>query len=86
MELKAVEEAEARLSKIKVWSEMADNFTNEDQSEVMKAHRERLGRHRRRKDWEAWIEKDDLDLDGERIIAEIRNYKSEHFWNTRFYV
>lgn len=84
-ELHAAEEAAQRLRQIKVWSEIADNFTNEDKTECIRAHKERLARHRKRKDWEAWIEKDDLDIDGERILAEIKNYKNEHFWNTKFY-
>lgn len=79
-------EAAARLQKIKSWGEIADNFSPEDKQDIVKTHRERLARHRKRKDWEAWIEEDDMDLDGERLLAEIKNYKSEHFWNTKFYV
>ena len=44
-----------------------------------------MARYRKRKDWEAWVEEDELDIEGERLIADIKNYKSEHFWQTNFY-
>lgn len=84
-EEKLDEQSASRLRQIKSWGEMADNFSPEDKQDIIKTHRERLARHRKRKDWEAWIETDDLDIDGERMIAEIKNYKGEHFWNTTFY-
>ena len=39
-----------------------------------------MERYRDRKDWESWIEHDELDLEGDRIIAEIKNYKAEYFY------
>ena len=86
MEDNLAEEAAERLRQIKVWSEIAsDRFTQEEKQACVKAHKERLARDRKRKNWEAWVEKDDLDMDGSRLLAEIKNYKSEYFWNTRFY-
>ena len=86
LEDEAAEAAAARIKQIKNWSEIADNFTNEDKLASIREHKERMARYRKRKDWEAWIEEDDLDIEGDRIISEIKNYKSEHFWNTKFYV
>jgi hypothetical protein len=37
------------------------------------------------KEWEKDIEEDDQDIDGDRILAEIKNYKNEYFFNTNFY-
>jgi hypothetical protein len=48
---------------------------------VRQFHLAKLERYRKRKDWEAWVEEDELDIEGERIIAEIKNYKSEFFFN-----
>jgi hypothetical protein len=30
-----------------------------------------------KKNWERYLDDDDLDLEGERILSEIRNYKAE---------
>ena len=52
---------------------------------TIRNHKERLARYRKRKDWEAWIEEDELDIEGDRLLSEIKNYKSEFFFNTGFY-
>lgn len=44
----------------------------------------RLERYRKRKDWEAWVEEDELDIEGERILSEIKNYRAEYFYNIDF--
>jgi hypothetical protein len=44
----------------------------------------KLDRYRKRKDWEAWVEEDELDIEGERVLAEIKNYKAEYFYNIDF--
>ena len=77
--------ARDRLRRIKEWSKFADNFTKEDLDRAHEQHLERLKRYRNRKPWEAWIEEDELDLEGERLLSEIKNYKEEHFFNTKFY-
>lgn len=73
---------EKNLTGIQVWSKIGNNFTSDDVSRVRTDHLEKLERYRNRKDWEAWIEEDELDIEGERIIAEIKNYKSEFFFNS----
>lgn len=78
--------ASIRLKKIKRWDEVGDNFTQEDKVAVIRDHKEKLARYRRRKDWEAWIEEDELDIEGDRLLSEIKNYKSEYFFNTGFYI
>lgn len=45
---------------------------------------QKLERYRKRKDWEAWIEEDELDIEGDRILAEIKSYKAEYFFNVDF--
>jgi hypothetical protein len=67
---------------IKVWGELNENYTVDDVDRIRKEHLEKLDRYRQRKDWEAWVEEDELDLEGERVLAEIKNYKSEYFFNT----
>ena len=74
-----------RIKQVRVWSEIHDNFNNDDKLAAVREHRERMARDRKRKDWEAWTEETELDIDGERLIADIKNYKSEHFWQTNFY-
>mmetsp|Transcript_3157 Transcript_3157/g.2122 ORF Transcript_3157/g.2122 Transcript_3157/m.2122 type:complete len:98 (+) Transcript_3157:632-925(+) len=66
---------------IPVWSYMADNFTAEDLKRVRDKHHEKLDRYRKRKEWEAWVEEDELDIEGDRILAEIKNYKAEFFFD-----
>lgn len=85
MENVAANKAAARLNKIKMWTLINDN--EEPQSNldaIRKEHIERLERYRKRKDWEAWVEEDELDLEGERLLSEIKNYKDEFFYNTMF--
>jgi hypothetical protein len=55
-------------------------FTSADVERVRKDHLEKLERYRARKEWEAWVEEDELDIEGERILAEMKNYKSEYFY------
>ena len=74
-----------RIKQVRPWSEIHDNFEDEDRVQAMRDHREKMARYRKRKDWEAWVEEDELDVEGERLIADIKNYKSEHFWQTNFY-
>ena len=69
-----------RIKQVRVWSEIHDNFNNDDKLAAVREHRDRMARDRKRKDWEAWTEETELDIDGERLIADIKNYKSEHFW------
>ncbi|CDW72537.1 UNKNOWN [Stylonychia lemnae] len=73
------------IKNIVVWSQLEQNFTPQDEIRIRKEHLARLERYRKRKEWEAWIEdEDDLDIEGERILAEIKNYQAEHFYNIGF--
>ena len=81
----AAHRAAQRLRNIRRWDEVADNYDQEDKTMVTRGHKERLARYRKRKDWEAWIEEDELDIEGDRLLSEIKNYKSEFFFNTGFY-
>ena len=40
-------------------------------------HLQKLGTYRKQREWETWCEDDDLDREGERVLAEIKNYKAE---------
>ena len=71
------------LGSIKMWSAIADNFTQEDLRQVRRDHNEKLARYRKGKDWEAWVEEDELDLEGERTLAEIKNFKSDYNFSSR---
>lgn len=61
-----------------MWSAIADNFTQEDVRQVRRDHNEKLARYRKGKDWETWVEEDELDLEGERTLAEIKNFKGDY--------
>jgi hypothetical protein len=50
---------------------------------VRRDHNEKLARYRKGKDWEAWVEEDELDLEGERTLAEIKNFKSDYNFSSR---
>lgn len=68
------------LEKIVPWREIADNYNNDDLERIRKEHEERLNRYRNRKEWEAWVEEDELDIEGDRILLEIKLYKPEFFF------
>lgn len=81
--------AAERLQSIKMWSKVCDpeelGAVEEDMRDVRRAHNDKLANYRKRKDWQGWCEEDDFDLEGERLLAEIKNYKGEHMFNSRFY-
>ena len=54
-------------------------FNSQDLDRVKREHYQRLQRYRERKDWEQWTEEDELDLEGERLLAEVKNYQQEYF-------
>ena len=78
------QEGESKLLDLKVFSSVCET-TKEEVQEARKQHIERLVCYRKRKDWQAWCEEDDLDLEGERLLAEIKNYKSEFLFTSSFY-
>jgi hypothetical protein len=75
-------EETAKVKDIILWSQLAEPsaMTVADIERVRKEHVEKLQRYRDRKDWESWVEQDELDLEGDRVIAEIKNYKAEYFY------
>ena len=76
-----------RLLSIKMWSACQDDPTEaaEDLRDIRKLHLDRLAKYRKRKEWQGWCDEDDLDMEGERLLAEIKNFKGEHMFSTRFY-
>ncbi len=62
-----------------------DEPNSEERVNVAVEHKERLARYRKQRDWEQWCEEDELDLEGERVLAEIKNFKGEFFFNSKFY-
>jgi hypothetical protein len=48
---------------------------------VRVTHDAKIDRYRKRKEWEALIEEDELDLEGERVLAEVQNYRQEVLFN-----
>ncbi len=72
----------AKVKDIILWSQLTEpsSFNSSDLERVRTEHLEKLQRYRARKDWEAWVEEDELDIEGDRMIAEIKNYKAEYFY------
>lgn len=56
-----------------------------DTKRVKIEHEKKLDRYRKRKPWEAWCEEDENDMEGDRILAEIQNYKQEVKFNEENY-
>ena len=75
-------DSKAQIKDIILWKDVcgSNNFSSADIERVRKEHNDKLQRYRDRKDWEAWVEEDELDLEGERILAEVKNYKQEYFY------
>ena len=78
-------QAAKRLESIPMFSRVCPDLDEDEISHNSLQHKERLARYRKRRDWEAWVEEDELDLEGERLLAEIKNFKAEHFFSTAFY-
>ena len=82
-----------RLLSIKMWSACQDDHppregataAAEELRDIRRMHLDRLASYRKRKEWQGWCEEDDLDMEGERLLAEIKNFKGEHMFSTRFY-
>ncbi len=72
-----------KVRNIRQWGMLGLDHNKEDKLRTRKEHEEKLDRYRRRKPWEAWCEEDELDIEGERILSEIKNYKAEHFFQMR---
>ena len=81
----AATKAEKRIRGIRQWGELNEEITRDVLNDARKAHRDKLENYRKRKDWEALIEEDEIDMEGDRLLSEIKNYKSEHAYNTAFY-
>jgi hypothetical protein len=75
-------DSKSQIKDIIVWKDLTgtNSFSSADVEKVRKEHNDKLQRYRERKDWEAWVEEDELDLEGERILAEVKNYKQEYFY------
>lgn len=77
--LKRPEDADetASVKDIVLWGQLAppEAFSTADVERVRKEHLERVARYKARKDWEAWVEEDELDIEAERVLAEVKNYK-----------
>ena len=71
----------ARVRDIVLWTQLAppEAFSVADVERVRGEHLERLGRYRARKEWEAWVEEDELDIEAERVLAEVKNYKGTNY-------
>lgn len=72
----------AKVKDVILWTQLADagSIPLHEVERIRKEHTEKLNRYRARKDWEAWVEEDELDIEGERIISEIKNFKAEYFY------
>jgi hypothetical protein len=83
----AARNAAMRLSKIKLWSQVdeTDPMDRDEKKKFMRNHMDRLNRYRQHKEWETIVNEDDHDIEGDRLLAEIKNYKEEQFFNTNFY-
>ena len=55
----------------------SDSVTEDEIKEARKMHLQKLAVYRKQKEWETWCEEDDFDREGERVLAEIKNYKEE---------
>jgi hypothetical protein len=48
------------------------------------AHLEKLAKFRRQKKYESWLQDDEDDVDGERILCDIRSFNLESPFNVYF--
>ena len=78
--------ASKNLSEIKLYQKVTEEPVGQDElRDVRKHHLARLAEYRKRRDWQGWCQEDDLDMEGERILAEIKNFKTEYMFQTGFY-
>lgn len=84
----AYSDSRARLMKVAPgWTEIAPPH-HCDESEignVRRLHKLKMEKMRAGKDWLALVATDDVDMAGDRILAEIKNYKEETMYDGKFY-
>ena len=67
------------------WSHIFTDLDEEERKQARREHRDRIAKFRKCKDWEVLIEEDEEDVAGNQLIADIKNYKKEFWFNTRYY-
>lgn len=77
--MKGQENQQASIKEIVQWTQIADptSFTSKDIDRVRVDHEAKLERYRKRQDWEAWIEENEMDIEAERVLAEAKNFRAE---------
>ena len=85
-EEKQCEAARERLMRIKTLTDIANlNISPRHKQEVTQEHKKRLARLRVQKDYQTWVEEDEIDIQADRQLMEIKNFKEELFFGTDFY-
>ncbi len=54
------------------------NWEKDDLDRVKRDHQNKLDKYRKMKDWEYLVQEDEIDIEGDRILAEIQNYRLEN--------
>jgi hypothetical protein len=67
------------------WKKVCPEGMAPTESDVVRlegGHKKKIEWYRKRKDWEALIQEDELDLEAERVLREVQNYRQEVLFNT----
>lgn len=72
------------VSDIQVWSDAAGAVSTKSWNYAREIHQEKLKRLRQMKEYEGWIKEDEEDVEGERVISDIKNLYAEQYFNVYF--
>ena len=69
---------------IQVWSDAAGAVSTKSWNYARDLHQDKLHQLRNMKEYEGWIKEDEEDVEGERVISDIKNLYAEQYFNIYF--
>ena len=74
--------AAKNLSDIKLFQRVTEESVGkEEEHDIKDSHRKKLEKFRQMKDWQQQCQEDEIDMEGERILADLKNFKSEYIFH-----
>ena len=69
---------------VRVWSDAAGAVPVKSWNYAREVHEEKLSKLRKMKEWQTWCQEDEEDVEGEKVISDIRNLYNETYFNVYF--
>ena len=75
---------DVNIKDINVWSDAAGAVSVKSWNHVKEVHEEKLAKLRKMKEWQTWCQEDEDDIEGEKVISDIKNLYNEVYFNVYF--